>query len=406
MTRAGIRFGVGGLLAIILGRVLGLSEVVALGVAGLGLVILALAIVRMRPARHVIDRRIVPPRATVGDDVVVHLQITNDGRRRCPPVVLLDPISRHDDPMARTRALVTVGALPRGATATASYRLETTRRGLITLGPMTMRRDDPFGIATHETVGTGHAQLLVLPVVERIAPPSGGRIDDLLVSTSHNPRATDRGEDFASLRSYVPGDDLRKVHWPTSARRGTLMVRKNVEARQPRCTLVLDVRAEVHAGDSLEQAISAAASIPAAAVRNGDEARLVTTSGFDSLNGAGEGHLSLLLQELALIAPGIGGSLATTVAALGAEQDALVVVTTAAGDPGDEAPAGRRRRQTLTVVFADVPLAGDRSGNGSRRVVVPTSGSFVERWSELIGPPPPTGRPRRVGRRVMVGGTR
>ena len=207
---------------------------------------------------------------------------------------------------------------------------------------------------------------------------------------------------FASLRSYVPGDDLRKVHWPTSARRGTLMVRKNVEARQPRCTLVLDVRAEVHRGDSLERAISAAASILAAAVRNGDEARLVTTSGFDSLSGAGEGHLSLLLQELALIAPGLGGSLATTVAALGAEQDALVVVTTAAGELDDEAPAGRhRRRPTLTVVFADEALVGDHGGNGARRVIVPASGSFAERWSEMIGPPPPTGRPRRVDRRVL-----
>lgn len=390
MTRAGIRFGVGSLVAIIVGRVLGLSEVVALGIAGLALMLLAVGIVRLRPARHTIDRRIVPPRATVGDDVVVHFQITNDDRHRCPPVVLLDPISRHDDPGARTRALVTVGALAPGATARASYRLETTRRGLITLGPMSVRRDDAFGIASHVNAGSGHAQLLVLPIVERVAAPSGSRIDDLLVSTSRNSRAIDRGEDFASLRGYVPGDDLRKVHWPTSARRGALMVRKNDEARQPRCTLVLDVRASVHDEASLERAISAAASILAAAIRHGEEVRLVTTSGLDSLNGAGDGHLALLLQELALLAPDPGGSLATTIAALGSEQDALVVVTTSAGESDNATIIGRKRQRALTVVFGTASQPDVSDGKGPARVFVPLSGSFGVSWGERLGPPSAT----------------
>lgn len=406
MTRAGIRFGVGCLIAIIVGRVLGLSEVVALGIAGLGLVLLALLVVHLRPARHTIDRRIAPPRATVGDEVVVHLQITNNDRRRCPPVVLLDPITRHDDPNARTRALVTVGALAQTATVHASYRLETTRRGLITLGPMSVRRDDSFGIASYETVGTGHAQLLVLPVIDQVVAPSGGRIDDLLLSTTRNPRATDRGEDFASLRGYVPGDDLRKVHWPTSAKRGALMVRKNDEARQPRCTLVLDVRDQVHDEETLERVISAAASILAAAVRNGDEARLVTTSGLDSLNGAGEGHLALLLQELALIAPDRDGSLDTTVAGLGSEQDALVVVTTSAGDPGDAAIIGGQRRRALTVVFSMASHPDGQDGNGSVRVTVPSSGSFSASWGELLGPPTPPTRRRQLRNQILTGGIR
>ena len=127
MTRAGIRFVRRQLSSrSSLGRVLGLAEVVALGVAGLGLVLLAVVVVRACDRRATRSTggscRLV---ATVGDDVVVHLQITNGGRRRCPPVVLLDPIARHDDPTARTRALVTVGPLPRGATARAFYRLET-----------------------------------------------------------------------------------------------------------------------------------------------------------------------------------------------------------------------------------------------------------------------------------------
>ena len=246
--------------------------------------------------------------------------------------------------------------------------------------------------------GPATRQLLVLPVVDRVAAPSGGRIDDLLVSTSHNLRAADRGEDFASLRGYVPGDDLRKVHWPTSARRGTLMVRKNDEARQPRCTLVLDVRAQVHDDETLERAISAAASILTAAIRNGDEARLVTTSGLDSLNGAGEGHLASLLQELALIVPGAGGSLATTVAALGSEHEALVVVTSSAGDPGGAVTLGRPRRRALMVVFGAASGPEAWNGNGSAYVVVPPSESFATCWGELLGPPNPPARGRRAGR--------
>ena len=99
------------------------------------------------------------------------------------------------------------------------------------------------------------------------------------------------------------GDDLRRVHWPSSARHDELLVRQDELPWQGRTTVLLDVRKAAHSGDSLEVAVSAAASIVAATARRNDLVRLVTTDGTDSGFAPGSDHVEAIMEHLAVVPP-------------------------------------------------------------------------------------------------------
>src|SRR5205085_1350482 len=102
---------------------------------------------------------------------------------------------------------------------------------------------------------------------------------------------------------YKQGDDLRRVHWPSVARTGRLMIRQDETPWRGRTTVVLDLRADVHTEDSFEDVLSAAASVLLAGGAQNGLVRLVTTGPFDSGFGAGRVFLDHLLEILALAHP-------------------------------------------------------------------------------------------------------
>jgi uncharacterized protein (DUF58 family) len=109
------------------------------------------------------------------------------------------------------------------------------------------------------------------------------------------------GEDFYALRAYEMGDDLRRVHWPSTARLDELMIRQNEMPWQGRATVLLDTRARAHQGESLEVSVRAAASIVHACWRRGSLVRLVTTDGADSSFAAGHDHVEAIMERLATV---------------------------------------------------------------------------------------------------------
>lgn len=343
MTRNGIRFGGGCLGAVLVGRVLGLPELVGCAIAGLLLCGVAWLLVLARRPRLDVVRSAHPAQSTVGDWVTVQLTITNLGRWRSPTALLRDPVMRRGQVVGAPEVRVSVGPLAPGKTIEATYRIDTPRRGLVVLGPMTVSREDPFGLAQSRQDGPGPSSILVLPRIEEVLVPTSGRTDDPTGVSVRPHGALDRGDEFAALRVYVPGDDLRRVHWSTSARRGTLMVRQNERPRQPRCTVLLDVRSASYESDEFERAVELAAGYVSAAITQGDETRLVSTAGLDSHPGIGAGHLDLLLQELALVELEPGRSFTIGAASLDAGDDSLVIVTTERADP--TAFTTRRRQQ-------------------------------------------------------------
>ena len=184
----------------------------------------------------------------------------------------------------------------------ATYRLPTDRRGLLDIGPLQARRTDPFGVASRTTEVAGPAHLTVLPSVEPLhrLPESAG-VDDPLAGASRPIAGSPGGGGFAALREYVAGDDLRRVHWPSSARTGDLLVRKEDPPWQGHLTLLLDARAGHVSAERFEYAVTGAASIVHAVSRLGDRIRLLITDGTDSGLVDARAARETLLEHLALV---------------------------------------------------------------------------------------------------------
>jgi uncharacterized protein (DUF58 family) len=235
------------------------EDVLRLGVFLLGLPIIAALWVTRSRYKLSHSRHLVPPRVPVGHVADVHLQVKNVSR--LPTSVLL----------VEDRLSYTLGGRPRfildrlepGGSRDVSYPIRSDVRGRYKLGPLSVRVADPFGLCELTRAFSTVDELIVTPVVHPLPDiglggewTGGGEAHSRAVSTS--------GEDDASTREYRHGDDLRKVHWKSSARTGELMVRREEQPWQSRSTLILDTRATAHLGDgpgsSFEWAVSAAAS--------------------------------------------------------------------------------------------------------------------------------------------------
>lgn len=139
-----------------------------------------------------------------------------------------------------------------------------TRRGLYNLGPTTVSSSDPFGIYRVETTNPARRTLMVMPPIValpgiQVAP--GGRSGD------GRPRkdAPERTVSASGVRQYVPGDSLRWIHWPTSARRQEYFVRlfDGTPAGDWRILLDLNRQAQFGSGwdSTVEHAIILTASL-------------------------------------------------------------------------------------------------------------------------------------------------
>ncbi len=301
LTRRGWALTVGGLALALAGRMLGLLELYVLAAGCWALMGGALIFLALRPADVEARRTLTPARVQAGDESLVELAVTNQGGRPTPVLELRDPV---DGGPRRARLLL--APLAPGDRERAQYRIPTDRRGVLAVGPLEVRRFDPLALATRARIAAGPSELLVYPHVEDVLPLPHAPGDDRRGGFRRATSIGTSGEDFYALRPWVVGDDLRQVHWPSTARRDELMVRQHDVPWQGRATVVLDVRARYHDDDSLEQAVSAAASIVAASAQGGSLVRLLTTDGGDTGFGTGTGHLEGLLERLARVEAGRG----------------------------------------------------------------------------------------------------
>lgn len=148
------------------------------------------------------------------------------------------------------------------------------------------------------------------------------------------------GSDFYAVREYRMGDDLRRVHWPSTARLDDLMIRQEETPSQGRLTVAVDLRPSAWAEGGLETALSAAASVAEVALAEGLLVRLLTSTGGDTLFGAWGAQRAVILDALAAV----GVRASTPDAALGRTVDAApgeaVVVITSSGQAGRGMVAG------------------------------------------------------------------
>jgi len=298
LTGRGWIVAAGAVAVAVVGRMLGIFEMFLLAAGAAVLLVAALVSVRLATVRLDGTRQLHPPRVHCGVDSRVELELVNRGGRGTPVVTIRDPFDR-----GRRQARFLVPPLRRGEAARAAYRLPTERRGVFPIGPMSATVADPFGLAARTRRIATETELTVYPRVDPIValPQTIGH--DPHAGADHPTAVGLAGEDFYALRAYEVGDDLRKVHWPSTARLDELMIRQEEMPWQGRATVLLDGRAGVHTAESFELAVSAAASLVAASWRRGALVRLVSTGGLDSGFAAGAAHVEALFETLAAIAP-------------------------------------------------------------------------------------------------------
>lgn len=332
-----------------MGRLFGRLELFVMGAGAWAIVVVAAVLVRGARLRLAVGRDLTPRRVYAGTISRVELTIRNDAARRTPVLRVYDPVS------GTRGADLLVAPLPPEGVARAAYRLPTDRRGIVAVGPLEVVIGDPFGLAESATGAAPRAELTVFPHVDDIVPARHTRGDDPHAGAEHPSALGRSGDDFYALRQYVVGDDLRKVHWPSTARRDELMVRQDEAPWQGRVTVLLDVRRSAHTPESLELAVSAAASIVTASWKRRDLVRFLTTEGTDFGFAAGMGHVEAIMEHLAVVQACAEGSLRGSLdsIAAGGQTGALIIVAAAVSDPDLAVLGGLRSRfgQATVVLF-------------------------------------------------------
>ncbi|MEI8241043.1 MAG: DUF58 domain-containing protein [Actinomycetota bacterium] len=267
------------------GRLFGLIELYVFG-ATLVVVLLGALIIVHGPLPAIQVRRVArPSTVSVGEPARVDLQLANTSSRRVPRLRLWEPVGE------RGGAPMQLAPLPAGEMVTAAYRVPSTRRGMLRIGPLRAERSDPLGLCVHTQRLAGTGEVLVVPERLPLVFPglgSRGRLGDHLRLKSWG----QSGNEFHSQREYVPGDDLRRINWKSTARTGELIVRETTREGVRHCTVVLDTfEFEYDDPDAFERAVVAAASIVACAAAEGVATRLVAP-GLD-LRGPDVAHESL-----------------------------------------------------------------------------------------------------------------
>lgn len=268
---------------------------VELAVVGTGCVV-ALVCGRLWLLRRVpleVHRDIAPTRVPRGDQALGVVTVSNVGRRATQPL-------RAVDRSGERTVTVDIPRLPRRISHTTSYSLSTHKRGEIAVGPLRLEATDPLGLFRNVAVYGEQATLLVRPKTTELAVLPSGRAANVEGPTSDT--APSGTVTFHTLREYVFGDDLRHIHWRTTARTNKLMVRHLVDTSLPQTIIVLDTRSSSYAvEEDFELAVDITASIALAAVRLGFPITILTAERpFFSAKG-GRADTVGLLDQLALV---------------------------------------------------------------------------------------------------------
>jgi uncharacterized protein (DUF58 family) len=390
LTRQGWAVGIGGIAVVLAGRLLGVFELFVAGTALVALLVITAIVVGLARLDLEVARELHPPSVHAGAPSRVDLKVRNRGARRTPVLRLRDAVS------GTRGARLLLGPLRHDQTARAAYRLPTERRGILTLGPLDVVLGDPFGLTEVSLPGAGVSELTVYPHIDSVVPVRHTTGDDPHGGAEHPNSFGRTGEDFYALRHYVVGDDLRRVHWPATARHDELMVRQDELPWQGRATVLVDVRRATTTPESLELGISAAASIVTASWQREDLVRLVSTDGADSGFATGHAQMQAIMEHLATVEAAEDGAFRRIVDRLArsAIGGALVAVVSGMGPPELEALARLRHRfGSLTIVRFEPsswdPSATDTPGRYAPGVVVPVTASlpFPLAWDRAMGSP-------------------
>lgn len=303
-------------LALTAGYVWGWVEAVVAGWTALVLLIVASGYLIGRTAYDV-WLSLPANRVVVGERAPGEVAIRNPLRRRLPGV-------RVEVPVGHGLAEFAAPSLGGGEEHSDVFVVPTTRRGIVPIGPVRTVRADPVGLLRREVVWAESLDLFVHPRTIAIPSMSTGFVRDLEGSPTRDLTSSDIA--FHALREYVPGDERRYIHWKSTAKTGSYMVRQFEETRRSHLLVALSLSAADYATeeefelavsvtgslgvramlDSRTVSVVASAETPDFAKRMVFSARRLSTVNrgrlLDDLSGVEQADSALRLPELAQVA--------------------------------------------------------------------------------------------------------
>jgi len=362
---------------------LGQRDLLRVGVLLAAVPLLAVLVLGRSRYRLSCSRQLEPVRVQVGVTSRVVLEVANVSTARCGLVLAEEQVPY----MLGSRPRFVLPGLEPGERRAVSYPVRSDVRGRFPIGPLTLTMTDPFGMGEHRRAFSVRDELVVVPTI--VPLPAIGLAGDWNGSGDTRPRAfAAAGEDDVTTREYRHGDDLRRVHWRSTARRGEIMVRREEQPWQSRATLLLDRRRSAHRGDgaasSFEWAVSAIASLAVHLTDRGYALRMVDGSTADRTTGVpwSEGHSGLqgsdaagaVLDVLASVTPGGSVDLSRAVAAAAqGTSGGLLVAAVGRLQAGDSSLlAGVHQRGTRCLALVAPGLDGPPDTSAAREASGPT----------------------------------
>jgi len=249
-------------------------EVVAIGVAALPFV--AGGVVRWSHPRFVIRRRLSDIRVDPGTRVTVELDVEN---RTSTPTSFLLVQDQLPASLGRPARMVMTGIGPH-KTHTGRYTVLPQTRGRFRIGPLSIDATDPFALTRKRLQFDDRDELIVTPTVEDLRIPTEAATGRGF-GNSRAMHLFRSGQEYYTMREYVTGDDLRRIHWPSVARTGELMIRQDESSRRASGMLFLDTRSGSLGKEGtpgFEKGVSVAASVGVLLVREGFSLKMATSS--------------------------------------------------------------------------------------------------------------------------------
>lgn len=355
LTTRGRSFLAAGIAAAICAYVLGQADLLRVGLLLAALPLVCAAVLYRTRYRVAGSRRLSPARVPASSEARVHLRVDNVSRLPTGLLMLQDRVPYVLGPRPR----FVLDRVEAGGRREVSYRVRSDLRGRYPLGPLQLRLSDPFGMCELTRSFSSYDTLTVIPRVEPLPPVrltgeatgyGDGRQRSLALA----------GEDDVIPRGYRYGDDLRRVHWRSTARYGELMVRREEQPQRSRCTVLLDTRGLAYRGagpdSAFEWAVSGCASVLTHMLERGFSVRLLTDTGTsvpgegaDGFAGASQetaDAAGLMMDTLAVIDHSDGAGLSRAYDVLRGGNEGVLVAFFGDLDEQQAAVAARMRRRS------------------------------------------------------------
>lgn len=379
----------------------GIAELQYFGILLLAVLATSIASLHLARRTEAVSRSLHPDVVNVGGDALVTVQV---GMRTAIPT----PAGTWHDTVPKALAAHAHGDFPalgsglRGASRTIelSYTVSGVRRGIHSIGPLSVRSTDPFGLARRVTTFGDPTPVTVAPTVIDLPPLAdfAGDAGGTLHTTTNQ---LGQGADNLVARPYVPGDSMRRVHWRATAHRGELMVRQEEQESTPEATVVLDrgvLRWSTEAMQApgldagFETAVSACVSVVARLVHDGYAVEVLDTDGTllaERIDGDDGAEVDALLTLFATLTARRDDSLAHLTRLFAGVTTGPVILIVGRFDPADAAiiaPVAHHSTLPMLVAIAPVGDSLDRAADAGWHVsALDAEGDLAAVWGEAVG---------------------